>query len=91
MTKCLIGLLAALVAGNTHEQETPSRKYLSGNWNGVRDRLEEGGLLIRPRVTVFNHNFVSGEGDPKSVFNGKAQLEVKLNGGGRWGFPSGRS
>ncbi len=80
MKKHLIVLLAALAAGNAHAQETPSRKYLSGNWNGVRDRLEEGGLLIRPRVTVFNHNFVSGEGDPKSVFNGKAQLEVKLKG-----------
>ncbi|WP_053975974.1 carbohydrate porin [Mangrovimonas xylaniphaga] len=70
-------LLASL---NTTAQEGSSRNYLSGNWNGTRDTLEAKGLYINPRLTVFNQNFVAGEGGNESVFNGKAQLDVKYNG-----------
>ncbi|MBO0322274.1 carbohydrate porin [Muricauda sp. CAU 1633] len=61
-------------------QDITQRNYLLGNWNGLRDSLEAKGLYIQPRVTVFNQNFVSGEGSNKSVFNGKTQLDVKFNG-----------
>ncbi|TRZ42466.1 carbohydrate porin [Robertkochia solimangrovi] len=57
-----------------------SNQYLTGNWGGVRDSMNQSGVYLNPRLTVFNHNFVAGTGSKESVFNGKAQLDVKLNG-----------
>lgn len=76
MTICL-----SLICLNTYAQNQQERKYLSGNWGGARDKIESKGLYINPRVTVFNQNFVAGNGDNKSAFDGKAQLDVMFNGG----------
>jgi len=61
-------------------QANSNRKYLTGNWAGYRDSLEEKGLFINPRLTVFNQNFVGGTGSKNSEFNGKAQIGIKFNG-----------
>jgi len=63
---------------SSYSQE--KRNYLTGQWGGVRDSLQKNGITIKPRITFFNQNFVAGEGDNKSVFAGKADLDVKLNG-----------
>jgi porin len=53
---------------------------LTGNWGGARDSLQKNGLIIQPRLTLFQQNFVPGTGDNKSVFAGKADLMIKFNG-----------
>jgi porin len=53
---------------------------LTGNWGGVRDSLQNGGLVIQPRLTLFQQNKVAGTGDNKSIFAGKADLMMKFNG-----------
>lgn len=53
---------------------------LTGNWGGSRDSLQKSGLVIQPRLMLFQHNYVAGTGDNKSVFAGKADLMVKFNG-----------
>ncbi len=73
-------LICVFIMGlNLQAQDKADRKYLLGNWNGTRDSLESNGLYINPRLTVFNQNFVAGTGDKKSVFNGKAQIDLKFN------------
>ncbi|WP_369049350.1 carbohydrate porin [Tenacibaculum sp. UWU-22] len=81
-SKILLLLLACFVVANlkTYAQSKSDRKYLTGNWGGVRNNLESKGLYINSRLTVLNQNFVAGTGDKESVFNGKAQLDVKFNG-----------
>ncbi|MCQ0112595.1 carbohydrate porin [Zhouia amylolytica] len=75
LTLCVLCLSGVLQA----QMESDS-KYLLGNWNGARDSIEASGITINPRLTVFNHNFVSGSGSNESVFNGKAELSAKFNG-----------
>jgi porin len=53
---------------------------LSGNWGGFRDSLQSAGLVVQPRLTLFQQNKVAGTGDNKSVFAGKADLMIKFNG-----------
>jgi porin len=74
-----IRLLTGLVILFFKEQSTFSQA-LTGNWGGVRDSLKKNGITIEPRVTFFQHNYVAGAGKKESVFNGKADLAVKLNG-----------
>lgn len=52
---------------------------LTGNWGGTRDSLKEKGLYIEPRVTLFQHNYLSGSASDESVVSGKADLAVKWN------------
>lgn len=75
-------LFIAFTAGffQLQAQSESSRQYLTGNWGGARDSLKVSGIIIEPRITFFQHNFVAGEGDNESVFNGKADLMLKLNG-----------
>lgn len=61
-------------------QKSEDRTTLTGNWGGIRDTLETSGIHIDPRLTVFNQNFVAGEGKNESDFNGKAQVGITVNG-----------
>ncbi len=72
-----IVLICAFIASSYSQAK---RNNLTGQWGGVRDSLQKNGIVIKPRVTFFNQNFVAGEGDNKSVFAGKADLDVKLDG-----------
>ena len=76
----LVALCILLIGFSGLAQEETGKEYLSGNWNGARDSLKSNGISISPRITFFNHNFVSGTGDKESVFNGKAELGVNFNG-----------
>tara|TARA_R110000787_G_scaffold66701_4_gene149744 strand:- start:1960 stop:2199 length:240 start_codon:yes stop_codon:yes gene_type:complete len=53
-------LITILISTDVYSQDNKSSELLTGNWDGVRDRLKSNGLVISPRLTLFNHNYVSG-------------------------------
>ncbi len=61
-------------------QTANNRSTLSGNWNGLRDSLKSNGISIKPRISVFQQNYLSGVGNNDNDFNGKFDLDIKLNG-----------
>lgn len=79
-TRTLVLLLLYLVVLGAQAQEKSNRQFLTGNWNGARDSLESKGLYINSRLTTFYQSFAAGSGSKESVFNGKAQVDVKFNG-----------
>lgn len=72
-------LFILIVLPSSHGQET-SRKSLTGNWGGFRDTLVTKGISIKPRITFFQQNFVAGTGNKESIFAGKADLKMLING-----------
>lgn len=74
----LIFLLMIIQAGRINAQT--KNDYLTGNWSGTRDSLKNKGVVFKPRLTFFQQNFVSGTGSKESVFSGKADLKMILNG-----------
>ncbi len=79
--KHLFGIiLFSVVTTGIHAQNAELNK-LTGNWGGARDSLSNSGITLQPRVTLFQQNFVKGTGQNNSVFAGKADLKIILNGG----------
>jgi porin len=55
------------------------RDTLTGDWNGGKTWLQERGIVLMPRLTLFNQGLTSGDGDHGSEFGGKADLLFNFN------------
>lgn len=55
------------------------RDTLTGDWNGGRTWLQERGIVLKPRLTLFSQDLTSGDGDHGSEFGGKADLLFNSN------------
>ena len=77
--KLVVAFSLMLFAATVHVAYA-QKGQLTGSWGGVRDSLQRNGIVIQPRLTLFQQNFVAGSADNKSVFSGKADLMIKLNG-----------
>ncbi len=77
---CLLFVVALAQDIPVAEKTTSPKSSLTGDWGGARDSLKMNGLVIEPRLTFFQHNYVAGEGDNESIFSGKADIMIKYNG-----------
>jgi porin len=51
-----------------------ARTALSGDWGGHRTTLQQRGISIKPRLTLFDQSLLSGDGDHGFEFGGKADV-----------------
>ncbi|WP_310377708.1 carbohydrate porin [Flavobacterium sp.] len=80
VSACLLFAMASAQDTTATKKPSTTRSSLTGDWGGARESLKMNGLVIEPRVTFFQHNYVAGEGYNESVFSGKADLMIKFNG-----------
>jgi porin len=73
---CYLSFIGLTLSVNLNAQNGS----LTGNWGGTRDSLKKSGLSLEPRLTFFQHNFVAGTGNNKSILSGKADVMIKFNG-----------
>jgi porin len=53
-----------------------ARPALTGDWGGGRIWLQNEGITLKPRVSLFYQGLTAGEGDHSFEFGGKADLEL---------------
>ena len=53
-----------------------SRSTLTGDWGDARNRWEDSGITLKPRLSTFYQGKTSGAGDDVSEFGGKADLQL---------------
>ncbi|MGI9521414.1 MAG: carbohydrate porin [Hyphomicrobiaceae bacterium] len=56
-----------------------NRQHLTGDWRGLRSRLEDSGVTIRSRLTQFFQGMPRGDGDNNPKFGGKFDLMVRTD------------
>ena len=66
------------------------REYLTGDWEGARDRLEGQGFTFRSRLSQFLQGMNAGDGEHGNLYGGKADLMLRTD-LGKLGFWSGLS
>jgi porin len=53
-----------------------SRSTLTGDWGDTRNRWEDNGITLKPRLSTFYQGKTSGAGEDVSEFGGKADLQL---------------
>ncbi len=87
----------AAPAGALRADEIPAtsldlsqRKYLTGDWGGARERLEEQGFTFRSRLSQFVQGMNAGDGEHGYLYGGKADVLLRTD-LGKLGFWDGLS
>lgn len=70
----IAAIALAVVACAANAADGPTRETLSGDWGGSRTRLEDRGITIKPRLTLFYQGLSAGAGAHDYEFGNKADV-----------------